>query len=100
MSGMNFAEPPRTEIRMSIPKFLTVIPVLKIYDMMGNMQCKTYLSDDDCDENEKFELPKITKLPSFTEYQKGLSKNIRKGFSKKSYPQKRSEVSLKNVRRF
>ena len=28
------------------------------------------LSDDDCDENEKFELPKITKLPSFTEYQK------------------------------
>ena len=40
------------------------------------------LSDDDCDENEKFELPKITKLPSFTEYQK------------------RSEVSLKNVRRF
>lgn len=27
-------------------------------------------SDDDCDENEKFELPKITKLPSFTEYQK------------------------------
>ena len=58
------------------------------------------LSDDDCDENEKFELPKITKLPSFTEYQKGLSKNIRKVFSKKSYPQKRSEVSLKNVRRF
>lgn len=40
------------------------------------------LSDDDCDENKKFELPKITKLPSFTEYQK------------------RSEVSLKNVRRF
>ena len=39
MSGMNIAEPPRTEIRMSIPKFLTVIPVLKIYDMMGNMQC-------------------------------------------------------------
>ena len=57
------------------------------------------VSDDDCDENEKFKLPKITKLPSFTEYQKGLSKNIRKGFSKKSYPQKRSEVSL-NVRRF
>ena len=40
------------------------------------------LSDDDCNENEKFELPKITKLPSFTEYQK------------------RSEVSLRNVRRF
>ena len=26
--------------------------------------------------------------------------NIRKGLSKKGYPQKRSEVSLKNVRRF
>ena len=41
MAGVNIAEPPRTEIRMNIPKFLTVMPVRKIYDMMGNMQCET-----------------------------------------------------------
>lgn len=47
------------------------------------------LSDDDCDENEKFELPKIkkiTKLPSFTEYQKRSQQEYQKRFQQEKLP--------------
>ena len=73
MAGVNIAEPPKTEIRMSIPKVLTVIPVLKIYDVMGNMQ--NYImsgSDDDCDETEKFESPKLPNYLYLLNIRKGL----------------------------